>query len=121
MRKTVLWYNKWWVRVLFVAALIVSLYFGLRKTVTYFNYQEYQKTVIDSLSRLNYSKDSTIVRLTKQKEKVKVVRIAINTKPEEDRIKILEHELEQLKKKQVDVKDSLSPEELDKWLRKFLK
>ena len=71
--KKIKWYNTWWFRVIIILGIIISLYFGFRKTVTYFNYQEYQKTVIDSLSKQSTAKDSVIARLTEQKQKVKII------------------------------------------------
>lgn len=118
--KKIKWYNTWWFRLIVIVGIIISLYFGARETVTYFNYQEYQKTVIDSLSKQSISKDSVIARLREQKQKVKIIRQNITIKPEEDRIKIIDHQLKELDKKEV-VIDSLSPAELDKWLRNFLK
>ena len=118
--KKIKWYNTWWFRLIVIVGIIISLYFGVRKTVTYFNYQEYQKTVIDSLNKQSISKDSVIARLTEQKQKVKIIRQNITIKPEEDRIKIIDHQLKELGKKEI-VIDSLSPAELDKWLRNFLK
>ena len=114
------WYNRWWVRIVFVAALIIALYFGGRKTVTYFNYQQYQKTVIDSLLKQSIAKDTVIARISKEKQKIKIVRQSISTKAEEDRLKIIEYKLKELEGRKV-VVDSLSAAELDKWLRNFLK
>lgn len=86
--KKIKWYNTWWFMLIVIVGIIISLYFGARKTVTYFNYQEYQKTVIDSLNKQSISKkDSVIARLTEQKQKVKIIRQNITIKPEEDRIK----------------------------------
>jgi hypothetical protein len=114
------WYNRWWVRILFVTTIIISLYFGLRQTVTYFNYREYQKTVIDSLHKQSIYKDTIIANQKKEIQKIRDARGKISTKPEEDRIKIIDHQIKELEKKEI-VIDSLSPAELDKWLRKFLK
>lgn len=120
IRKTK-WYSTWWFRISVIVVVIVIIFFAVKKTNAYINYQEYLKTEIESLKRENTKLDSLYKLKAAEKEKIKVIREKISVQPELDRIKHLENQLLELRKQPPKQIDTLSPEELDKYLKNLLK
>lgn len=99
------WYKSWWIYVVVFFITIVLLILGLKKTKAYMNYQEYLKTEIEDLKRINLKKDQTIDSLILVKQKIKIIRERISTEEQDKVIRDLEQELTLLRKE----KSELTP------------
>lgn len=119
MRKTK-WYQTWWFKII-VVILVVALVFGGKEAVTHFNYVESLKTHIKSQDKKIETQDSLYKIKAAQKEKIKIVREKISIQLELDRLEHLKNQLLELRKQPPKQIDTISPEELDKYLKNLLK
>jgi preprotein translocase subunit SecF len=120
MRKTK-WYNTWGFRISVIVVVIVIIFFAAKKTNAYINYQEYLKTEIESLKKDNSKLDSLYKLKSAEKEKIKIIREKISIQSEIDRLEHLRNQLLELRKQPPKQIDTISPEELDKYLKELLK
>lgn len=124
MQKSKSWYSNKWTYLAAVAIVVVALYFGLRGTVTYFNFNEYQKTKIDSLL-VEMKSNDTMIRL--QDRDIKELRLKlnkINTEYETARIKQLDAELKLHRSKPIKrdtIKVPQTPDALIKFFNNLIK
>lgn len=119
--KKIKWYNLFWVRILGVLVIVFGIYMAARKTVTYYNLNEYLKTEIESLKKKNTSLDSLYKLEKEKKEKVKIIKERIQVAGDLERIKKLEKELEELRKKVPPKVEPLSPEDMTSYFKGLLK
>lgn len=119
--KKIKWYNLFWVRILGVLVIVFGIYMAARKTVTYYNLNEYLKTEIESLKKKNTSLDSLYKLEKEKKEKVKIIKERIQVAGDLERIKKLEKELEELRKKVPPKVEPLSPEDMTSYFKDLLK
>jgi Tfp pilus assembly protein PilN len=121
IQKEIKWYNLFWVRILGVLVIVFGIYMAARKTVTYYNLNEYLKTEIESLKKKNTSLDSLYKLEKEKKEKVKIIKERIQVAGDLERIKKLEKELEELRKKVPPKVEPLSPEDMTSYFKDLLK
>lgn len=119
--KVVKWYNLFWVRILGVVLILILIYFGATKTVTYYNLNEYLKTEIETLKKKNIQLDSLYNQEKIKKEKIKIIRERIQVGEDIEKVKKLQKELEELRKQQLPKVEKIEPEELDTYFRQLLK
>ena len=119
--KQVKWYNLFWVRLIGVLIIVLGIYIAARKTVTYYNLNEYLKTEIEGLKKQNKSLDSLYQIEKEKKEKIRVVKERIQVAWDLERIRQLEKEIEELRKQIPQQVEPLSPEDLDIYFRQLLK
>lgn len=112
------WYNKWWI---WAIVVLVIGYFGVKKSVAYYNYTELIKVEKDRLFKEVNQLDSIIKIQEADIKKLKSQRLKINTSSETQKILLLEQQLQDLRKKNKASKDTLSPENLNIYLENLLK
>ena len=119
--KVVKWYNLFWVRISGVVLILLLIYFGATKTVTYYNLNEYLKTEIENLKKKNTELDSLYQKEKTKKEKVRIIKERIQIGEDIEKVKKLQKELEELRKQQLPKVDKIEPEELNKYFKDLLK
>ncbi len=119
--KKVKWYNLFWVRILGVVLILILIYFGATKTVTYYNLNEYLKTEIETLKKKNVQLDSLYNQEKVKKEKIKIIRERIQVGEDIEKVKKLQKQLEELRKQQLPKVEKIEPEELNKYFQDLLK
>ena len=113
------WYNKWWVWVVGIILAIV-LYKGVVESTAYYNYVKIMELEREQQDLRLKAQDS-LAKITEKEIKALKLKISkINTSSRDSKIKELQQQLDELRKKKI-TKDTLSPEELNIYLQKLLK
>ena len=120
INKKVIWYKNIWIYIIIlVIAIIIKL--SYKKTIDYFNINDYLKAQNDSLSQQIVVKDSIYKVLEFQKAKVVVIREKINTEYETKRIKELKEELKNLRNIKSDTLVDNDPNKLLEYFNNVIK
>ena len=113
------WYNKWWVWVIAILVVIL-LYKGVRESTVYYNYVKVMELEREEQEMRLKAQDSLAKVKEKEIKELKLKISKINVSSRDSKIKELQQQLDELRKKKI-IKDTLSPEELNIYLQKLLK
>lgn len=113
------WYNKWWVWII-ALLLIYIIYNGVTQGTAYYNYVKIMELERDEQQLRLKAQDSLAKIKEKEIKDLKLKISKINTSSRDSKIKELQQQLDELRKKKI-TKDTLSPEELNIYLQKLLK
>lgn len=120
MARVVKWYNTKWFYLAVFLLLVIGIYFGARKTITYINYQEYLKTEVEALKKENLKLDSLYKATAAQKEKIRIIKEKIDISEDIRKLQLLLDDYEKIKKNGVstNITEHPTPEELLNYLNK---
>lgn len=120
MARAVKWYNTKWFYLAVFLLLVIGIYFGARKTITYINYQEYLKTEVEALKKENIKLDSLYKATAAQKEKIRIIKEKIDISEDIRKLQLLLDDYEKIKKDGVstNITEHPTPEELLNYLNK---
>ena len=110
--------KKYWIAVISIIIVIGVLYYFGKKTVYYFNYQEYLKTEVEELKRKNNSLDSLYKATVIQKDKIRIIKDKIDISEDLNQLESLLQEYKLLKEKESSQPIQETPEELLKYFQK---
>lgn len=113
------WYNSKWFYYSIILITIIIIYLLVKNTVSQTNIAKHLKGQNEELLREGWKKDRVIDSLMIQKNKVKVIREKVSIASEEELIKKLQKELQDLRKKEV-VIDTITPEKLNIYLNNII-
>jgi hypothetical protein len=120
INKKIIWYKNIWIYIIIVIiGIIIKL--SYKKTIEYFNINDYLKAQNDSLSRKIVIQDSIYKVLDFQKAKVVIIREKINTEYETKRIKELKEELRNLRNAKTDTLPDDNPIKLLEYFNNVIK
>jgi len=114
------WYNKGWVKVAAGLMIVYLLYSNFKSSTLNHNLQEIHKTEINELKKQIIERDSLYNIAKNQKEKIKIIREKISIQSELDRLTELTKQLEEVRKTELNKIDTITPEQLQKYLQKEL-
>jgi len=112
--------SRWW---LIGIVVVLAIYLALNTRIInqYYNFQEYLKTEIETLKKQNKQLDSTLVIVSKERDKIRFIREKVSIAGELERLEILRKELEAIRAEDPAITDSISPEDLEKYFIKEFK